>query len=133
MEGHRREPSNHAERRGDGVRPQPRARLFQPDATGHLTVAALPGNVAGAELAGMELKDYQQLNFKGQSLILDLNATGVSYIVICREKDETETKLVNGSSVSVSTGRKIPDGFKGQEYNVGGSRRCRQPAGEDRG
>ena len=57
------------------------------------------------EGAGMELKDYQQLNFKGQSLILDLNATGVSYIVICREKDETETKLVNGSSVSVSTGR----------------------------
>ena len=29
------------------------------------------------EGAGMELKDYQQLNFKGKSLILDLNATGV--------------------------------------------------------
>ena len=79
----------------------------------------------------MELKDYQQLNFKGQSLILDLNATGVSYIVICREKDETETKLVNGSSVSVSTGRKIPDGFKGQEYNVGTEFRMYHP-GDDK-
>lgn len=83
------------------------------------------------EGAGMELKDYQQLNFKGQSLILDLNATGVSYIVICREKDETETKLVNGSSVSVSTGRKIPDGFKGQEYNVGTEFRMYHP-GDDK-
>lgn len=70
------------------------------------------------EGAGMELKDYQQLNFKGQSLILDLNATGVHYVVVCREKDETENKIVNGSSVSVSTGRKIPDGFKGQGHNV---------------
>lgn len=70
------------------------------------------------EGAGMELKDYQQLNFKGQSLILDLNATGVHYVVVCREKDETENKIVNGSSASVSTGRKIPDGFKGQGHNV---------------
>ena len=70
------------------------------------------------EGAGMELKDFNTLNFKGQSLILDLNATGVHYVVVCREKDETENKIVNGSSVSVSTGRKIPDGFKGQGHNV---------------
>ena len=70
------------------------------------------------EGAGMELKDFNTLNFKGQSLILDLNASGVNYIVVCREKDEKHTKVVNGSIVSEPTGRKIPDGFAGQEYNV---------------
>ena len=68
--------------------------------------------------AGMELKDYQTLNFKGQSMILDLNASGVNYIVTCREKDETVNKEVNGIVSGVATGRKIPDGFKGQDYNV---------------
>ena len=70
------------------------------------------------EGAGMELKDFNTLNFKGQSLILDLNASGVNYIVVCREKDEKRTKVVNGSIASEATGRKIPDGFTGQEYNV---------------
>ena len=70
------------------------------------------------EGAGMELKDYQTLNFKGQSMILDLNASGVNYIVTCREKDETVNKEVNGIVSGVATGRKIPDGFKGQDYNV---------------
>lgn len=66
----------------------------------------------------MELKDFNTLNFKGQSLILDLNASGVNYVVVCREKDEKRTKVVNGSIASEATGRKIPDGFTGQEYNV---------------
>jgi hypothetical protein len=70
------------------------------------------------EGAGMEQKDWGTLNFKGQSLILDLNASGVNYIVICREKDEKENKIVDGKSVSIATGRKLPDGFTGQEYNV---------------
>ena len=35
---------------------------------------------------------------------------------------------MNGSSVSVSTGRKIPDGFKGQEYNVGTEFRMYHPS-----
>lgn len=70
------------------------------------------------EGAGMEQRDWGTLNFKGQSLILDLNASGVNYIVICREKDEKENKIVDGKSVSIATGRKLPDGFAGQEYNV---------------
>lgn len=71
------------------------------------------------EGAGMELKDYNTLNYKGQSLILDLNASGVNYIVTCREKNETESvKDDKGQISSIPTGRKIPDGFKGQEYNV---------------
>ena len=43
------------------------------------------------EGAGMELKDYQTINFKGQDLILDLMASGVHYIVTARETDEKET------------------------------------------
>lgn len=71
------------------------------------------------EGAGMELKDYQTINFKGQDLILDLMASGVHYIVTARETDEKETiKQSDGSTTSVTTGRKIPDGFKGMTYNV---------------
>lgn len=71
------------------------------------------------EGAGMELKDYQTINFKGQDLILDLMASGVHYIVTARETDEKETiKQADGSTMSVATGRKIPDGFKGMTYNV---------------
>ena len=71
------------------------------------------------EGAGMELKEYQTINFKGQDLILDLMASGVHYIVTARETDEKETiKQSDGSTMSVVTGRKIPDGFKGMTYNV---------------
>lgn len=71
------------------------------------------------EGAGMELKDYQTINFKGQDLILDLMASGAHYIVTARETDEKETiKQSDGSTMSVVTGRKIPDGFKGMTYNV---------------
>lgn len=69
------------------------------------------------EGAGLELKDYQTVNFKGQDLILDLMASGVHCIVTAREKSETENKLIDGKRESVETGRKIPDGFKGMEYN----------------
>ena len=71
------------------------------------------------EGASIELKDYQTINFKGQDLILDLMASGVHYIVTARETDEKETiKQEDGSTASVATGRKIPDGFKGMTYNV---------------
>jgi hypothetical protein len=71
------------------------------------------------EGAGMELKDYQTVNFKGQDLILDLMGSGVHYIVTARETDEKETiRQSDGSTTSVVTGRKIADGFKGMTYNV---------------
>lgn len=71
------------------------------------------------EGAGMELKDYQTINFKGQDLILDLMASGVHYIATARETDEKETiKQPDGSTTSVVTGRKQPDGFKGMSYNA---------------
>ncbi len=71
------------------------------------------------EGAGMELKDYQTVNFRGQDLILDLMASGVHYIVTARETDEKENvKLPDGTVQNVVTGRKIPDGFKGMGHNV---------------
>lgn len=70
------------------------------------------------EGAGMELKDYQTVNFKGQELILDLMGSGKHYIVTARETDEKITKEINGKEVTVATGRKIPDGFKNMDYNA---------------
>lgn len=71
------------------------------------------------EGAGLELKDYQTINFKGQDLILDLMASGVHYIATARETDEKQTiKQPDGSTMSVATGRKQPDGFKGMSYNA---------------
>lgn len=69
--------------------------------------------------AGLEYKDYQTINFKGQNLILELASSGVHWVVTARETDEKETvKDRNGEPVSISTGRKIPEGFKGMLYNV---------------
>ena len=71
------------------------------------------------EGAGMELKDYQTVNFKGQDLILDLMASGVHCIVTARETDEKQSVKTDGGQVtSVATGRKIADGFKGMDYNA---------------
>lgn len=71
------------------------------------------------EGAGLELKDYQTINFKGQDLILDLMASGAHYLATARETDEKQQiKLPDGTTNSVVTGRKIPDGFKGMDYNA---------------
>jgi hypothetical protein len=71
------------------------------------------------EGAGLELRDYQTINFKGQDLILDLAASGVHYIATARETDEKVTiKQSDGTTASVATGKKIPDGFKGMTYNA---------------
>lgn len=71
------------------------------------------------EGSGLELRDYQTVNFKGQDLILDLAASGVHYIITARETDEKiSIKDEEGKVSSVATGRKIPDGFKGMAYNA---------------
>lgn len=71
------------------------------------------------EGAGMELKDFQTVNFKGQDLILDLMASGVHCVVTARETDEKmQIKLPDGTTNSVTTGEKIPEGFKGMDYNA---------------
>ncbi len=71
------------------------------------------------EGAGLELKDYNTINFRGQDLILDLAASGVHYIATAREKDETQSvKDADGKITSVTTGKKVPDGFKGMTHNA---------------
>ena len=40
------------------------------------------------------------------------------YIVTARETDEKVTQNINGKDVTVTTGRKIPEGFKQMDYNV---------------
>lgn len=71
--------------------------------------------------AGLELKDYNKLNKeRSQELILKLISTGCHHIVTARETDEKKSvRTDDGKIQSVPTGRKIPDGFKGMQYNVG--------------
>ncbi len=75
------------------------------------------------EGAGLELKDYNTLKFEGQNLILNLMSLDTHYIVTCRETDEKVQKIITDAkgqpnTVSVPTGRKTFDGFKGIDYNA---------------
>lgn len=71
------------------------------------------------EGAGLEIKDYNTIKFKGQELILDLMSSGVHSIVTCREAEEKKSvKTPEGQITSVSTGKFMSDGFKGIEYNA---------------
>lgn len=71
------------------------------------------------EGAGLEIKDWNTIKFKGQDLILDLMSSGVHCITTCRETDEKQNvKTPDGQFTSISTGKKIPEGFKGLEYNT---------------
>ena len=69
--------------------------------------------------ANLELKDYSQLNYSGQDLVLSLMACGVHVITTAREKDETiSVKGDDGKITSVATGKKVYDSFKGMDYNT---------------
>lgn len=75
--------------------------------------------IVAIEGAGIEVKDYQTLKFKGQDFVLDLMATGKHFAITARETDEKVSKQDSDNKFqSVSTGKKIPDGFKGMDYNV---------------
>lgn len=89
------------------------------------TIKADKDGLVGAERfvkiqgADLEFKDYKKLNYSGQNLVLDLMAIGINVVLTAREKDETIQRMdKNGNSVSVSTGRKVHDSFKGIDYNV---------------
>lgn len=79
--------------------------------------------VQGADL---EFKDYKKLNVEmSQELILKLISTGVHHYITARETDEKQkVKVVDTitgkeKTENVPTGKKIPEGFKDMEYNVG--------------
>ena len=65
------------------------------------------------------MKDWGTLSYSGQSLILNLAASGVHWVVTAREKAETERHKNNkGEIETVNTGRFLPDGFNGSDYNA---------------
>lgn len=71
------------------------------------------------EGAGLEIKDWNVIKLRGQDLILDLMSSGVNCITTCRETDEKiSVKTEDGQFQSVATGKRIPEGFKGLEYNT---------------
>lgn len=89
------------------------------------TIKADKDGLVGAERfvkiqgADLEFKDYKKLNYSGQNLVLDLMAIGINVVLTAREKDETIQKIdKNGQQVSVASGRKVHDSFKGIDYNV---------------
>ena len=64
------------------------------------------------EGAGMELKDYNAVKFKQSNLILSLISSGIHWICTAREADEKAyEKDAEGKQISVSTGKKVPEGF----------------------
>lgn len=69
--------------------------------------------------ANLELKDYSQLNYAGQDLVLTLMACGVHVGITAREKDEQiSVQTEDGKTTSVATGKKTFDSYKGMDYNV---------------
>lgn len=71
------------------------------------------------EGAGMEIKDYQTLDFRGKELILDLMASGKHFVVTAREKAvKINEKGDNGQFQMVDTGKVVAQGFKQVDYNV---------------
>lgn len=71
------------------------------------------------ELAGLEVKDYQTINHRGQELILDLMASGKHFAVIAREVEIKENKPDSDNKFqTIGTGKYKPEGFKEVEFNV---------------
>ena len=68
--------------------------------------------------ANLELKDFSQLNFAGQDLVLTLMACGAHVGISAREKEKTENiKDDSGAVTNVVTGKTF-DSYKGMDYNV---------------
>ena len=67
--------------------------------------------------ASLEVKDWGNLSYSGQSLILNLASSPLNWIVTCREKEKKKTIVINGMTQSISTGEYEPDSFSGIEYN----------------
>lgn len=69
--------------------------------------------------ASLEIRDYSQLAYAGQRLVLSLMALPVHVIMTARERDEkVSSKDSNGQFTSTPTGKKLPDSFTGIDYNI---------------
>ena len=68
--------------------------------------------------SGLELRDYNQMQYASQDFVLSLMACGLHVIMTAREADEKiSVRDSDGKITSVSTGKKIYDGLKGADYN----------------
>ncbi len=71
------------------------------------------------EGSSLEIRDFGNIKFKAANLCLSLLGTGIHSAITCREEDEKVTERgANGQFNSVATGKKIPAGFKGIDYNM---------------
>lgn len=71
------------------------------------------------EGSSLEIRDFGNIKFKAANLCLALLGTGVHSAITCREEDEkVSVKGSNNQFSSVATGKKIPSGFKGIDYNM---------------
>lgn len=71
------------------------------------------------EGSSLEIRDFGNIKFKAANLCLALLGTGVHSAITCREEDEkVSVKGANNQFNSVATGKKIPAGFKGIDYNM---------------
>lgn len=70
------------------------------------------------ETAGVEVKDYQKIDYRGKEIILNLMASGKHFVVTSREKKVTKTEKVNGQIQMIDTGEVVAKGFKEMGYNV---------------
>lgn len=69
--------------------------------------------------AQLEIRDYNQMNYAGQRLVLSLMALPIHVIMTAREREEVvSSKNAEGQFVSTPTGRTLPDSFKGVDYNI---------------
>lgn len=71
------------------------------------------------EGSSLEIRDFGNIKFKAANLCLSLLGTGVHSAVTCREEPEKVTKEgADNKFSSVPTGKMIPAGFKGIDYNM---------------
>ena len=69
--------------------------------------------------AQLEIRDYNQMAYAGQKLVLSLMALPIHVIMTAREKEEmVSSKNADEQFVSTPTGKTLPDSFKGVDYNI---------------
>ena len=75
--------------------------------------------IVAIEGSSLEIRDFGNIKFKAANLCLSLLGTGIHSAITCRQEEEKITERgANGQFNSVSTGKKIPAGFKGIDYNM---------------
>lgn len=75
--------------------------------------------IIAIEGSSLEIRDFGNIKFKAANLCLALLGTGVHSAITCREEDEkVSVKGADNQFSSVATGKKIPSGFKGIDYNM---------------